>query len=140
MSYEVEKSEQQWREDLTRDQYNVLREGGTEKPFTGKYYKFFEDGVYKCGACGEELFYSKDKFDSGCGWPAFAQPTQRENIEERIDKSHGMVRTEIRCAKCGSHLGHVFTDGPAPTGLRYCVNSAALEFNAMIGTEKKEEK
>ena len=124
----IEKQESQWREELTPEQYNVLREKGTERPFTGKYDKHFEDGTYVCSGCGLELFKSESKFDSHCGWPSFDQPIVKEHIEEERDTSHGMIRTEVLCPRCGGHLGHVFNDGPTQTGMRYCINSAALNF------------
>ena len=117
-----------WQEALTDEQYFILREKGTERPFTGKYDKFYEPGLYKCAGCGSELFVSDDKYNSGCGWPAFSAPAEESAVTESRDMSHGMIRTEITCSKCGGHLGHVFNDGPGPTGLRYCINSAALEF------------
>jgi len=132
--YEVVKSDKEWSQILTPVQFQVLREKGTEYPFTGKYYLNKEKGVYVCAACGNELFSSDSKFDSGCGWPSFYKPIGDDNVGELEDTTHGMVRTEIVCSKCGSHLGHVFTDGPKPTGLRYCINSVALDF------KKKEKK
>jgi peptide-methionine (R)-S-oxide reductase len=127
MSTEIEKSDQEWRDELTPEQYEVLRRKGTEPPFTGRYVHSKEDGVYRCAGCGAELFNSDTKFESGTGWPSFYEPTEKSNIELVQDASHGMVRTEVVCGTCGGHLGHVFPDGPAPTGQRYCMNSCALE-------------
>jgi peptide-methionine (R)-S-oxide reductase len=123
----VSKSEEEWRRELTPEQYEVLRRQGTEPPFTGRYVYSKEDGVYRCAACGNELFSSDTKFDSGTGWPSFYEPASKERVELRPDHSHGMARTEVVCARCGSHLGHVFDDGPEPTGQRYCINSISLD-------------
>jgi peptide-methionine (R)-S-oxide reductase len=123
----VVKTESQWRAELDPEQYRVLREKGTEAAFSGEYDHVFEPGTYHCAGCGAELFTSDAKYDSGCGWPAFSEPAAGDAVEEETDTSLGMVRTEVMCASCGGHLGHVFPDGPHPTGLRYCINSAALK-------------
>jgi peptide-methionine (R)-S-oxide reductase len=128
----VTKSEQEWREELGPEQYAVLREAATEPPFTGKYVDTKDDGVYRCAACGNELFSSDTKFESGSGWPSFTDPMNRANVELKTDTSHGMTRTEVVCAKCGGHLGHVFDDGPGETGQRYCINSCALNLDSSI--------
>jgi peptide-methionine (R)-S-oxide reductase len=127
MSPKIEKSQQQWQEELTPEQYEVLRRAGTEPPFTGRYVHSKESGTYKCAGCGADLFSSDTKFDSGTGWPSFYEPMDEGGVELRSDHSHGMVRTEVVCATCGGHLGHVFDDGPNPTGQRYCINSCSLE-------------
>ena len=127
MTSKVTKTEEQWRAELTPEQYKVLRQKGTEAPFTGEYDHTFEDGVYRCAGCGAELFRPDAKYDSGCGWPAFSAPTSADAVEEESDSGLFMRRTEVLCASCEGHLGHVFPDGPGPAGLRYCINSAALK-------------
>ena len=129
MKDKIEKPEEQWKKELTPDQYQVCRMKGTERPFTGEYYKTKDPGIYKCVACGNELFDSDTKFDSGTGWPSFFKPIGAENVETEQDDTYGMVRTEVMCSKCGAHLGHVFPDGPRPTGLRYCINSVSLKLD-----------
>jgi peptide-methionine (R)-S-oxide reductase len=124
---DMPQTEAEWKEKLNPEQYQVLRKGGTERPFTGEYWDSKADGVYRCAGCGEKLFSSDTKFESHSGWPSFFEPLAEEAVETDDDRSYGMVRTEIKCANCGGHLGHVFDDGPNPTGLRYCVNSASLE-------------
>jgi len=127
MTYEVEKTEDEWKSELTPEQFQVLRRAGTERAFSGQYWDCHDDGIYRCAACGAELFDANTKFESGTGWPSFTEPLVAEAVELVSDTSHGMVRTEVRCRRCGSDLGHVFDDGPRPTGQRYCMNSASLE-------------
>lgn len=128
MASEITRTDEEWRAQLSPEQYQVLRKAGTEPPWSGKYVQNHDDGSYSCAACGAELFDSSTKFDSGTGWPSFYEPAVAEAVELIQDRTHGMVRTEVRCRRCGSHLGHVFDDGPQPSGLRYCMNSVALEF------------
>lgn len=128
MDGKVKRSDEEWKKILTPEQYRVLREKGTERAFTGEYWNHFEKGVYKCAGCGAELFSSDTKFDSHCGWPSYFKPLAGDRVIYKEDRSFGMVRTEVLCAKCGGHLGHVFDDGPEPTGLRYCINSVSIVF------------
>lgn len=132
MSFPVQKSEAEWRRLLTPEQYRILRLKETERAFTGAYWNHKEQGIYRCAGCGAVLFTSEAKYDSGCGWPSYHSPASPEAIRTQPDYSHGMVRTEVVCAQCGGHLGHVFPDGPKPTGLRYCINSAALHFQKTV--------
>lgn len=129
MTDKIVKTDEDWRKELTPEQYHVLREKGTERPFTGEYEYTTTPGTYKCAACGQELFTSEAKFDSGCGWPSFYEPQSESKVDEHEDNSFGMRRVEVTCSRCGSHLGHVFPDGPRPTGLRYCINSVSLNLD-----------
>ncbi len=130
MSYNVKKTDEEWRKELTPEEYRILREKGTERAFTGQYYNNDDKGNYTCKACDAELFTSETKYDAGCGWPSFWDVAQKGKVELKLDKSHGMMRTEVLCANCGGHLGHVFNDGPAETtGQRYCINSASIQLN-----------
>ena len=135
MPEKIKKTEDEWRRELTPEQYHILREKGTEPAFSGEYAHTATEGVYRCAACGQELFVSQAKFDSGCGWPSFFQPIAPDSVEDHEDTSHGMRRVEVTCSRCGSHLGHVFPDGPRPTGQRYCINSASLKLGATAQRE-----
>jgi peptide-methionine (R)-S-oxide reductase len=128
MPEKIKKSDPEWRKELNGQEYQVTRCGGTERAFTGEYWNHHDSGMYRCRCCGEPLFSSETKFDSGTGWPSFFQPVDEKNVERIEDRTHGMLRTEVRCGNCGAHLGHVFDDGPQPTGERYCLNSASLKF------------
>ena len=129
MADKIQKTEEEWRKELTPQQYHVLREKGTERPFTGEYTDTHTPGSYLCAACGQELFSSESKFDSHCGWPSYYQPASNAAVEEHEDTTFGMRRVEVTCSRCGGHLGHVFPDGPRPTGLRYCINSASIKLD-----------
>ncbi len=137
MADKLKKSDEQWKQELTPQQYHVLREKGTEPAFTGEYAHNDSPGTYLCAACGQELFGSETKFDSGCGWPSFYAPAAPDRVEDTTDNSHGMKRVEVTCSRCGGHLGHVFSDGPRPTGLRYCINSASLKLDPKEGERRK---
>lgn len=128
MQEKITKTEEEWKQILSPEAYKILRKKGTERAFTGKYHNHKEKGIYICAGCGNELFHSSAKFDSGTGWPSFYQPISEDRVETETDRSFFMIRTEVHCARCGGHLGHVFPDGPLPTGLRYCINSLSLDF------------
>jgi peptide-methionine (R)-S-oxide reductase len=139
MEFPANKTEKEWKEELTEQQYEILRNKGTERPWTGKFNDHFEEGSYTCAGCGNVLFDSETKFDSHCGWPSFYDALDKSKVKEIQDNSHGMSRTEVVCANCGGHLGHVFNDGPNPTGLRYCINSASLDFESDSSNGKKQD-
>ena len=128
MSEKIVKSDEEWKKRLSDEEFYVTRQKGTERPFSGKYYYLDEEGIYKCICCGNPLFRSDTKFDAGCGWPSYYEPISKESVVYETDTSHGMKRTEVKCARCDAHLGHVFEDGPEPTGLRYCINSVSIDF------------
>ena len=136
-NFKVNKTEEEWRKQLTPEQFDVIRLKGTERAFTGKFEDYWDSGTYVCAACGNELFNSNSKFNAGCGWPSFYEALDKTKIIEKTDYTHGMARTEILCAKCGGHLGHVYDDGPKPTGLRYCINSVSLDFKKKDSTAIK---
>lgn len=133
MSQKIEKTDAEWRAALSPEQYEVMRRKGTERAFTGAYWNCHDDGVYRCGSCGAELFDAADKFDSGTGWPSFTRAIAEGRVRTEVDRSHGMIRTEALCARCDAHLGHVFPDGPAPTGTRFCINSVSLDLARKAG-------